>query len=162
MMRNPTTTGSGRRGRCRRGSLLPHSLAVVASLLLASCSPADEAEARGEAEAQAGESKTTPVMIESAEHLERVLAEGRVLVDFYADWCGPCRAMTPVLNTLADERSDSLVVAKVNVDKHRGLARKYGVRGIPLLVLHEDGSEIDRAAGYRDDEALTRWLDRDR
>ena len=78
---------------------------------------------------------------------------GKALVDFYADWCGPCRMMAPILEAVASERDD-LIVAKVNVDESAELASRFGVMSIPTLVVLEDGEEIKRIVGARPKDAL--------
>jgi thioredoxin 1 len=71
--------------------------------------------------------------------------QGKVLVDFYADWCGPCKAMSPTLD--AFQRVSDIPLVKVNVDQERGLAMKYDVRGIPCFIYIEDGVAKSRATG---------------
>lgn len=71
---------------------------------------------------------------------------GKILIDFYADWCGPCRALSPKLEEISKEQTDVIIV-KVNVDEDPGLATKFGVRGIPSLVLLKDGVEAGRLMG---------------
>lgn len=80
------------------------------------------------------------------------------LVDFYADWCPPCRKLAPVLEDVAHEHSDHLLVAKVDVDKNRELAQRYGVRGIPHLILFRDGQELGTQTGFMDKRRLTQWI----
>lgn len=70
-----------------------------------------------------------------------------VLVDFWADWCGPCKALAPTLDEIAEEYSDELSVVKVDIVANEATARKLGVQGIPLLVLYREGEEVDRAIG---------------
>ena len=71
-----------------------------------------------------------------------------VLIDFYADWCGPCRMVAPIISEIADENSD-IVVAKVNVDNEPELASEFGVFSIPTLVVMKDGKVASRSAGAR-------------
>lgn len=70
------------------------------------------------------------------------------LVDFYAEWCGPCKMAAPVLDELADEAEGKYAIIKVNVDENQELAGKYGVMSIPTVVLFKEGKEIDRKVGF--------------
>ncbi|HSH09392.1 MAG TPA: thioredoxin [Oceanipulchritudo sp.] len=74
-------------------------------------------------------------------------ATAPVIVDFWAPWCGPCRTIAPILEELAKEMGDQLVVTKVNVDENQGLAQKYGVRAIPTILFFKDGQLKDQAVG---------------
>ena len=71
-----------------------------------------------------------------------------VLLDFYADWCGPCRMVAPILHEIAEERSD-IVVGKINVDNEEELAMKFGVYSIPTLVVMKNGAVVKQASGAR-------------
>ena len=72
-----------------------------------------------------------------------------VLLDFYADWCGPCKMLSPILHELAEEKSDTLKVGKVNVDEQMELAMRFQVSSIPMLVVFKDGKAVVKSAGYR-------------
>ena len=72
-----------------------------------------------------------------------------VLLDFYADWCGPCRMLSPVLHALAEEKSGTLKVGKVNVDEQMDLAIRFQVSNIPMLVVFKDGKPVAKSVGYR-------------
>lgn len=74
-------------------------------------------------------------------------ADRPVLVDFYADWCAPCKAIAPVVEELAETHAEHLDVRKVDVDRHPELARRFGVRGIPTLILFKDGAAVDTVVG---------------
>lgn len=82
-----------------------------------------------------------------------------VLVDFWAEWCGPCRAMAPVLDRFASERGTQLQVGKVNTDENQQLAGQLGIRSIPMLILFRGGKEVARRAGSSDLGSLNRWVD---
>jgi thioredoxin 1 len=77
-----------------------------------------------------------------------------VVVDFWAPWCGPCRMVAPVLDTLAKEYSGRLIVAKVNVDDERQNAGRYGVQGIPTLLFVKEGQVVDTVVGFRPADVL--------
>ena len=80
-----------------------------------------------------------------------------VLADFWAPWCGPCRAMAPHFTRAAHELKDRVRLVKVNTEEAPGLARRYGIRAIPTLVLFRGGAEVKRASGAMDAAALARW-----
>ncbi len=83
---------------------------------------------------------------------------GLILVDFYADWCGPCKMVSPIVDELANENHD-LGFRKVNVDEENNLALRYNVRSIPTLILFKDGKEVDRVVGFSPKPRLQSWLD---
>ena len=99
-----------------------------------------------------------PVAVESADHLNELV--GRydvVLADFYADWCGPCKMLEPVVERVA--RETDAAVAKVDVDAHQRLADEYGVQGVPTMVLFADGRPAERLVGVRDEDSLKRLVE---
>jgi thioredoxin 1 len=73
--------------------------------------------------------------------------EGVLMVDFWAEWCGPCRAIAPVLEALAQESAGRVTLAKVNVDENPGLAARYGIRSIPTVLLVKEGKVVDQVIG---------------
>jgi thioredoxin 1 len=87
-------------------------------------------------------------------HSEVLMANGPVLVDFYADWCGPCRMLSPKLEDLADRYGDQIKVVKVNVDRAKGLAKEYKVQSIPDLRLFEGGRQTDQMVGAPNESQL--------
>ena len=86
---------------------------------------------------------------------EEVLkAQGKVLVDFYADWCGPCRMMSPVIDDIAKELDGTVKVGKVNVDSNQELAIKYDVMSIPTIMVFENGKSIKTFVGVTDKQEI--------
>jgi thioredoxin 2 len=89
-----------------------------------------------------------PVKVEEANFDATVLgSEVPVLVDFYADWCGPCKAMAPALDEIASEKAGTLLVAKVDTDKSPDISIRYGIRGIPYFGLFQGGKLVNSAVG---------------
>ena len=86
-------------------------------------------------------------------NFNNAIANGTALVDFYADWCGPCRIVSPIVDEIAEERRD-ITVGKVNVDDENALAMKYGVMSIPTLIVFKDGKEAARIVGARPKAAI--------
>jgi thioredoxin 1 len=87
------------------------------------------------------------------------VASGVTLVDFYADWCPPCRALSPTIDALAERFAGKATVAKVNVDQAGATAQKFGVQSIPTLVLLVDGEERERFVGVRSQDELAEVIE---
>ena len=81
-----------------------------------------------------------------------------VLLDFYANWCGPCKMLAPVLHEIAEENADTLRVGKINVDEQMELAMRFQVDSIPMLVLFKDGKAVAKTVGYRPKAELARLV----
>ncbi len=83
------------------------------------------------------------------------IAQGVTLVDFYADWCGPCRMIAPIVEELSNEFQGKANIAKVDIENAQSVAADFQVTSIPTLILFKDGKEVKRVVGLRDKEALT-------
>ena len=93
----------------------------------------------------------------TVDNFSEVTGTGVVLVDFYADWCGPCKMLTPVLEELATE-VENVKIVKVNVDDLREVALEYKVSSIPHLILLKDGVEVAQDLGFKPKEVLLEWI----
>ncbi|WP_459191962.1 thioredoxin [Halosimplex sp. J119] len=105
------------------------------------------------------ETPNEPVHVDGESELD-ALVDGTsiVLADFYADWCGPCRMLEPVVERLAAETDAA--VAKIDVDANQPLAGAYGVRGVPTLVLFADGEQVEEVVGAQSEEQLRSLIER--
>src|SRR5918997_7225615 len=81
-----------------------------------------------------------------------------VIVDFWAEWCGPCHAVAPVLDRIVEERADEVKLVKVNIDEEQGLAQRYGISSIPTMILFRDGQPAAAALGAQPKGSLERQL----
>lgn len=94
------------------------------------------------------------------EGFEKALASGQLMmVDFWADWCGPCKMLAPVIEGLGDDYEGKAIVGKINVDEEQELAIRYGVMSIPTVIFFKDGEEVDRKVGVLPGNAFTQVLD---
>ena len=82
-----------------------------------------------------------------------------VIVDFWAEWCGPCKMLTPILEELSNEMKNEINVVKVNLDENQDLAMKYSIRSIPTLLLFKEGELIDTKVGLLPKSDLVDWID---
>lgn len=88
------------------------------------------------------------------ENFESSISKGVTLVDFYADWCGPCKMIAPIIDAISDELHGKAKIAKLDVDKAQGTAEKFQVTSIPTIIVFKDGVEVKRIIGLRDKESL--------
>jgi thioredoxin 1 len=86
-------------------------------------------------------------------------ADGPVLVDFWAEWCGPCRQLAPILDQLSEEMGARVTIAKVNIDENPEAPTRYGVRGIPTMILFKGGQPVATKVGSLPKSQLVEWLE---
>ncbi len=108
-------------------------------------------------EEQGTDSPSEPIHIDGQSELDELVQQyDVVLADFYADWCGPCKMLEPIVESLAAETNAA--VAKVDVDANQPLAQQYGVRGVPTLVLFADGEQVEQMVGVQQQDALAQTI----
>jgi len=86
-------------------------------------------------------------------------AKGPVVVDFWAEWCGPCKMIAPALDELSTEFGEKVTIVKINIDENPHTPQKYGVRGIPTLIIFKDGKPVSTKVGSLPKSKLAEWID---
>ena len=98
--------------------------------------------------------------VEDKNFKEKVLdAKKPVLCDFWAEWCGPCKQISPILSELAEDYKEKILIAKVNIDENPEVPSKYGIMSIPTLILFKNGQSVASQIGVVQKDSLSKWLD---
>ena len=96
----------------------------------------------------------------NSNEFDNAIASGIVLVDFYADWCGPCKMLSPVLEGVAEKMKDKVTIVKVDVDRSPDLAAKFGVMSVPTMIMFKNGRQVDAFSGYMPEANLMANIER--
>ncbi|WP_186388749.1 MULTISPECIES: thioredoxin [unclassified Stappia] len=100
----------------------------------------------------------TSVVTDESFEADVLKASGTVVVDFWAEWCGPCKMIAPALEEISEEMSGQVKIAKLNIDENQNMAMKYGVRSIPTLILFKDGQPVSTQIGAAPKNKLAAWI----
>ncbi|MFP4259409.1 MAG: thioredoxin, partial [Desulfovermiculus sp.] len=95
----------------------------------------------------------------STQQFDELISSGVTLLDFSASWCGPCKALEPVITQLSDQYADQAVIKKIDIDSNRDLAVQMGIQSVPTLIVFKDGQEKQRLIGMQRKDALQKALD---
>jgi thioredoxin 1 len=101
----------------------------------------------------------TKTITDNSFHDDVIAASGPVLVDFWAEWCGPCKMIGPALEEISDELGGKVTIAKLNIDENPDAPGRYGVRGIPTMILFKDGSPVATKVGAAPKSQLKGWIE---
>ena len=110
------------------------------------------------AEGDMGDSSVTAKVTDASFETDVIKSDETVVVDFWAEWCGPCRMIAPALEEIATELKGKVKIAKLNVDENPGVAGKFGVRSIPTLILFKGGKSVSTKVGSGAKSELSRWI----
>jgi len=105
-------------------------------------------------------SEKVTAVIDSTFEKEVLESAKPVLVDFWAEWCAPCRMLGPTIDAIAEQFSETAGVVKVNVDDNTATAQRYGIKGIPTLILFSGGKEVERVVGATSKESISRMIEK--
>ena len=103
-------------------------------------------------------SEKVTAISDSSFEKEVLQSDKPVLVDFWAEWCAPCRMLAPTIDAIAEQFSETVGVVKVNVDDNTSTAQRYGIKGIPTLILFSAGKEVERVVGATSKESISRMI----
>jgi thioredoxin 1 len=98
------------------------------------------------------------MIILDEENFDEVIKAGITLVDFYADWCGPCRMLSPILEEISDEMKDQAAFGKLDIERNQKIAGNFQVTSVPTLILFKDGKEVNRLVGLRDANGIKDFI----
>ena len=102
---------------------------------------------------------TTKNITDENFEMEVLKSDKLTLVDFWAEWCGPCKVVGPILEEISEEKKNKILVAKINIDENQETPSKYGIRGIPTLMLFKDGNLLDTKVGSSSKSSINEWID---
>ena len=105
-------------------------------------------------------SEKVAIVNDSSFEKEVLQSNKPVLVDFWADWCAPCRMLAPTIDAIAEQFGENAGVVKVNVDDSTSTAQRYGIKGIPTLILFSGGKEVERVVGATSKESISRMIEK--
>jgi thioredoxin 1 len=100
----------------------------------------------------------TAVVTDESFENDVLKASGPVVVDFWAEWCGPCKMIAPALEEISDEMGEQVKITKLNIDENQNIAMKYGVRSIPTLIMFKDGEPVSTQIGAAPKNKLADWI----
>jgi thioredoxin 1 len=100
----------------------------------------------------------TAVVTDESFENDVLKASGPVVVDFWAEWCGPCKMIAPALEEISDEMGEQVTITKLNIDENQNIAMKYGVRSIPTLIMFKDGEPVSTQIGAAPKNKLADWI----
>ena len=103
----------------------------------------------------------TKAITDSSFHSDVIAADGPVLVDFWAEWCGPCKMIGPSLEEISEELGEKVTITKLNIDENPDAPAKYGVRGIPTMILFKNGQQAATQVGALPKSAIKQWIERE-
>jgi thioredoxin 1 len=104
------------------------------------------------------EKDNTKIRVLTDQNFQNQIKSGLTLVDFWAEWCMPCKMMIPVLNGVAEEVTEDTIIGKINIEQHQSIAAKYNVRSIPTMILFKNGKEFKRYVGVKSKEFLVNQI----